>query len=69
MDMQLEKKLVWIEECRSHMLRVSRKLIICKAKLMYDKKVGDKEFKSSKGWFEKFLKRNDLSLRKKTTVA
>ena len=36
---------------------------------MYGKKVGDKGFKSSKGWFEKFLKRNDLSLRKKTTVA
>lgn len=70
MDMQLEEKLlVWIEECRSHMLRVSRKLIICKAKTMYRKRVGDKGFKSNKGWFEKFLKRNDLSLRKKTTVA
>ena len=65
MDMQLEEKLlVWIEECCSHMLRVSRKLIICKAKIMYGKKVGDKGFKSSKGWFEKFLKPNDLSQKK-----
>ena len=36
MDMQLEEELiVWIEERRNDMLRVSRQLIIYKAKTMY----------------------------------
>ncbi|KAG7269084.1 hypothetical protein CRUP_002942 [Coryphaenoides rupestris] len=51
--------------------RVSRKIIQYKAKEIYSS-VGDgasKEFVASRGWLEKFLKGNDLSLRRCTTMA
>ena len=69
MDLQLEKKLLCIEERRSNMSRVSQKFIMYKAKTMYDEKVGDEGFKASNGWFEKFLNQNGLSLKTKATVA
>ena len=51
--------------------RVSRKMIQNKAKEIYSS-VGDgagKEFVASRGWLQKFLKRNKLSLRRRTTMA
>ena len=49
------------------MQRVSRKLIMFKAKSIYDKKCGDNEelkawFITSNGWLTKFMKRNNLSM-------
>lgn len=67
-----ELLLEWIYGRRENGLRVSRKLIMVKAKHMYDERCleGDKDlFKATTGWLHKFMKRNGLSLRRKTTTA
>ena len=69
-----EEVLSWIQQRRSNMLRVSRKLIIFKAKSIYNKKCGDNEelnagFVANNGWLTKFTKRNNLSMRRRTTIA
>ena len=56
------------------MLRVSRKVIIFKAKSIYDEKWGDNEelkagFVANNGWLTKFMKRDSLSMRRRTTIA
>ena len=56
------------------MLRVSRKLIMFKAKSVYDEKCGDNEelkagFVASNGWLRKFMKRNNFSVQRRTTIA
>ena len=69
MDEQLEEDLLkWILERRSNMLRVSRKLIMFKAKLMFDEMCGEDStekdsFVASRGWLQKFMKRNCHSCR------
>ena len=63
-----EAVLNWIHERRANMLRVSRKLIMRKAKAIHDESVGNDPV-ASRGWLEKFMKRNCLSLRRKTTTA
>lgn len=55
-----EKIINWIHERRENMLRVSRKLIMKKAKILYDESVEGnlktKEiFAGSGGWLEKFI--------------
>ena len=55
------------------MLRVSRKLIMFEAKSIYNEKCGDNEelkagFVASNGWLTKFMKRNNLSMRRGTTI-
>lgn len=72
---ELEEVLLgWIEIRRSRGLRVSRKLTMKKAEIIYgdltkDMENVDEDFKASRGWLEKFMKRNGLSLRRKTSVA
>ena len=65
--------LEWVRERRSRMLRVSRKLIMRKAKRIHDESTDNQavrdSFVASCGWLEKFLKRNGLSLRRRTTTA
>ena len=74
-DVELEEEVLnWIHERRANMLRVSRKLIMFKAKAIYDEKCGNNEalkdgFIASNGWLVKFMHRNNLSLRRRTTVA
>ena len=74
-DSELEEEVLnWIHKRRSTMLCVSRKLIMFKAKSIFDEKVWDdellrKSFVASNGWLEKFMKRYHLSLRRKTTIA
>ena len=56
------------------MPRISRKLVMFKAKAIFDEKCGDDEalkesFNASNGWLVKFIKRNHLSLRRRTTIA
>ena len=68
-----EQLLEWIHERRANSLRVSRKLITCKAKALHDDSVEDdhaaqEAFVASRGWLEKFTKRNCLSLRRSTTT-
>lgn len=72
----LEERIVsWITDRRDKRLRVSRKLIMKKAKLLYlDMKedhalVHGGDFVASKGWLENFMKRHGLSLRRKTSIA
>ena len=60
-------ELSWIQQRRSNMLCVSVKLIMFKAKSIYDEKFGDNEelkagFVASNGWLTKFMKRNNLSM-------
>ena len=67
-----EAVLNWIHERRANTSRVSRKLMR-KAKAIHDESVGNDpaaqaSFVASRGWLEKFMKRNCLSLRRKTTT-
>ena len=69
-DVELE---VWIYERCTNMLRVSRKLIMFKAKSIYDEKYGNNEaiknaFIASNSWYVKFMSRNNLSLRTKSAA-
>ena len=71
-DYDVEEGLIlWIYERRSNALRVSRKMIMMKAKAMFDENHSDlavqEVFVGSRGWLEKFMKRNGLSCRRKTT--
>ena len=53
-------------------MRVSRRLMMLKAKRMYDEKChesGKDLFKATTVWLGKFMRRNGLSLRRKTTTA
>ena len=74
-DEMEEKVLEWIVERRTKMLRVSRKLIRKKAIIVYrdlkraDPDRYDEKFEATNGWLFKFMKRNNLSLRRKTSVA
>ena len=74
-DVELkEEVLSWIQQRRSNMLRVSRKLIMFKVKSIYDEKCGDKEelkagFVASNGCLTKFMKRNNISMRRRMTIA
>ena len=74
-DVELEEEvLAWIQQRRSNMLRVSRKLIMFKAKSIYNEKCGDNEelkagFVASNGWPTKFMKRNNLSMQRQTAIA
>ena len=60
---------------RSKMLRVSRKFIRKKAIIVYgdlkriDPDGYDEKFEATNGWLFKFMKRHNLSLRRKTSVA
>ena len=69
-----ETLLEWIIERRSKMLRVSRKIIRKKAVIIYAdlKRVNpdrfDEKFEATKGWLFKFMKRHNLSMRRKTSV-
>ena len=56
----------WIEQQRGRHLRVTRTAIQRKAVELYD---GDGEFSASRGWLDKFFKRNSFSLRRRTTVS
>jgi len=69
-DEDLEEQLLeWIYERR----RVSRKLIMAKAKSMREEKSANggerKDFNASHGWLAKFMARNGLTLRRKITKA
>uniref|UniRef100_A0AAY5KSE5 HTH CENPB-type domain-containing protein n=1 Tax=Esox lucius TaxID=8010 RepID=A0AAY5KSE5_ESOLU len=61
----------WIHSMRAKHLRVSRKMIRAKAKEVYatvsDGRDEDR-FTASAGWLDKFLKRNDFSVRRRTTA-
>ena len=64
-SMEVKDKLVeWITDQRQNSLRVTRKGIQRKAKLL----MNDDDFHASDGWLFKFLRRNRLTLRKRTTI-
>lgn len=69
LDTNVEEQLLeWIYSRRSRMLRVSGKMIMFKAKSFYDEKreddpTGQDAFTASRGWLDKFLRRNGLSFR------
>lgn len=65
---EMEQELLqWIEALRAENLKISRADIQRKALELYQG-AGQDEFVASKGWLEKFLDRNHLSLRRRTTV-
>ena len=74
-DNELEDEVLnWIHRRRENMLRVSRKLIMFKAKAIFDEKCGDdkalkESFVASNDWLVKFMKRNHVCLRRRTTIA
>ena len=74
-DNELEDEVPnWIHRRRENMPRISRKLVMFKAKAIFDEKCGDDEalkesFNASNVWLVKFMKRNHLSLRRRTTIA
>ena len=62
---KMEEALVeWISTQRQKSLRVTRKAIQCQAKQL----MADDSFQASDGWLCKFLRRNRLTLRKRTTI-
>ena len=75
LSLKLEETLIqWIDSRRAIGLRVSCKLIMKKAEITYrsikaDNNEDFEEFKASRGWLTRFMKRNGLSLRRKTSVA
>ena len=76
LDQQMEEVLIeWIYDRREKGLRVSRKLFMKKALYTYNEKLkesdcdGGTTFVASTGWLQKFMRRNGLSLRRKTSVA
>ena len=65
LDEDMEEVLMdWILDLRGRNIRVSRKMIQVEAKALS----GTEEFKASRGWLGRFMKRKGLSLRRKTTV-
>ncbi|MGH0134381.1 UNVERIFIED_CONTAM: hypothetical protein FKN15_059083 [Acipenser sinensis] len=54
----------WILQQRQRPLRVTRKAVGWKAKLMCT----TPSFKASRGWIEKFMRQNSLTIRAKTTT-
>ena len=67
----------WISIRQERGLQVSRKLIMKKAQVVYNELKTTQadtinyygEFKASTGWLKNFMRRNHLSLRRKTSVA
>ena len=61
----------WIIDRRSNKLRVSRIMIMKKAKILYDEMLDHEasKFEATRGWLEKFMKHHGLSLRQRTSVA
>lgn len=72
-DYSFDDELVqWIIQMRERRLCVSRKMLMKKAAELfateYQQKHPSKSFVASIGWLNKFLSRNHISLRRKTTV-
>ena len=70
----VEVLLEWIDNRRARSLRVSCKLIMKNTEIVYrdimqESNTATEDFKASRGWLCRFLKRNGLSLRRKTSVA
>ena len=73
-DENLEEDLVdWNYKKQSKMFHVSRKMIMQKAKSIFNDNSNDPAIKgsfvASRGWCEKFMQSHGLSLRRKTTTA
>ena len=69
-----EVLLEWIDNRHARSLRVSCKLIMNKTEIVCrditpESNTATEDFKASRGWLCRFLKRNGLSLRRKTSVA
>lgn len=69
-----EVLLEWIDNRRARSLRISCKLIMKNTEIVYrdimqESNTATEDFKASRGWLCRFLKRNGLSLRRKTSVA
>lgn len=69
-----EVMLEFIESRRSQGLRLSCKLIMKKAEVAHlrikeNNLVDGGDFKASRGWLYRFMKRNGLSLRRRTSIA
>lgn len=69
-----EVLLEWIDNRHARSLRVSCKLIMKNTEIVYrdimqESNTATEDFKALRGWLCRFLKRNGLSLRRKTPVA
>ena len=56
----------WIFELRSKNVRITRSAIQTKALELH---TGEEDFSASRGWLEKFFRRHNFTLRRRTTVA
>ena len=61
-----EELTAWIDSQKSLHIRVTRSAIQLKAFELYE---SEGEFSASRGWLEKFLKRNGFSLQRRTTAS
>ena len=74
LDENVEEQLIQrIYERRRRMLRVFGKMVMVKAKSLYDENhkgdpTGQDAFVASRGWQDKFMKRSGLSFRRRTTT-
>ena len=73
LDAELEEVACWVYRMRQKMLHVSRKMILSKAKKVFDDKTTDSAsrdaFVESRGWCKKCMRRHGFSLQQKTTTA
>ena len=74
LDVELEEEVAcWVYSMRQKMLHVSRKMIMFKAKKIFDDKTTDPAsrdaFVASRGWCGKIMRRYRFSLRRNTTTA
>ncbi|KAH7711055.1 pogo transposable element with KRAB domain-like protein [Aphelenchoides avenae] len=69
-DKDFEKELNdWVKEGRQGRYKVTRDLIVARAKQLQEKLPAERRLNLSHGWLEKFMKRNNWTLRAPTSVA
>ena len=73
LDVKLEEVACWVYSMHQKMLHVSWKMIMFKAKKMFDDKTTDpasrNAFFASRGWYEKFMRCHGFLLQGKTKTA
>jgi hypothetical protein len=64
-----DELLTYFEELRNDGITVTHAMLQLRAgELAKFHNISDKEFKSSRGWLQRFMKRKGLSLRRRTTL-
>ena len=67
---ELEEELLqWLRQLRSARQRVTRKMLMNEASRLYRVHNGDGHFIASEGWLRRFMRRKQITLRRRTIVS